>query len=79
MMSTALSIAAGRLGDMLGTHLYTKFGVFQACVIAITIVCALILAALLLVPQKLISTREGEINNLAFAEFDEDTRVEAPP
>jgi hypothetical protein len=47
---------------MLGTRLYDGFGGFQTCVIAITVVYALILPALLLVPRKLISTADGEVN-----------------
>ena len=61
MMSAALEVAAARLGDILGTRLYDNFGGFQTCVIAITIVYALILPTLLLVPRKLISTADGEI------------------
>jgi Major Facilitator Superfamily len=61
MMSAALEVAAARLGDILGTRLYDNFGGFQACVIAITIVYALILPTVLLIPRKLISTADGEI------------------
>jgi hypothetical protein len=62
MMAAALTFAIVRLGDMLGTRLYDGFGGFQTCVIAITVVYALILPALLLVPRKLISTADGEVN-----------------
>jgi hypothetical protein len=61
MMSAALEVAAARLVDILGTRLCDNFGGFQTCVIAITIVYALILPTLLLVPRKLISTADGEI------------------
>lgn len=60
MMSAALAVAAVRLGDILGTRLYDNFGGFQTCVIAITVVYALILPTLLLVPPKLIATADGE-------------------
>jgi hypothetical protein len=62
MMAAALTFAIVRLGDMLGTRLYDGFGGFQTCVIAITAVYALILPVLLLVPRKLISTADGEVN-----------------
>jgi len=39
-----------RIGDLLGTHLYDAFGGFSVCVVAITLVYALILPTLLLVP-----------------------------
>ena len=42
------------------TCLYDNFGGFQTCVIAITVVYALILPTLLLVPPKLIATADGE-------------------
>jgi hypothetical protein len=44
---------------MLGTRLYNRFGGFEACVAAITIVYALILPALLLVPRQLIATPDN--------------------
>ena len=62
MMSAALEIAAARLGDVLGTRLYDSFGGFRTCVIAITIVYALILPTLLLVPRKLTATADGEVD-----------------
>jgi hypothetical protein len=62
MMAAALEIAATRLGDVLGTRLYDNLGGFSTCVIAITIVYALILPTLLLVPRKLINTADGEVS-----------------
>ena len=59
MMSAALNVAVERAGDMLGTRLYNRFGGFEACVAAITIVYALILPALLLVPTQLIATPDN--------------------
>ena len=44
-----------RFGDVLGTNLYDHFGGFTVCVIAITVVYALILPMLLLVPKNLIA------------------------
>ena len=43
MMSGAVAVVAVRLGDVLGTRLYDNLGGFQTCVVAITIVYALIL------------------------------------
>jgi hypothetical protein len=50
-----------RFGDILGTNLYDYYGGFTVCVIAITVVYALILPALLLVPKDLIVTADGQM------------------
>jgi Na+/melibiose symporter-like transporter len=60
MMSVALNWIAVRFGDVLGTNLYDHYGGFAACVIAITVVYALILPTLLLVPKSLIATADGQ-------------------
>jgi hypothetical protein len=60
MMSTAFYYFVSRMGDLLGTVLYQKFGGFMVCVAAITIVYALILPTLLLVPKRLLATADGE-------------------
>jgi hypothetical protein len=60
MMSVGLNWVASRLGDVLGTQLYDRYGGFSACVIAITAVYALILPILLLVPKGLVATRDEE-------------------
>ena len=60
MMSVALNWIAVRFGDVLGTYLYDYYGGFTACVIAITVVYALILPILLLVPKNLIATVDGQ-------------------
>jgi hypothetical protein len=56
MLSGALYYVASRFGDVLGTHLYEYFGGFGVCVAMITIVYALILPTLLLVPPDLIAS-----------------------
>ena len=66
MMSWSLYYVVSRFGDVLGTHLYDRYGGFTVCVIAITIVYALILPALLLVPKHLIATADGQTPDLAF-------------
>jgi MFS family permease len=66
MMSNSLYFVVVRFGDVLGTNLYDRYGGFTVCVIAITIVYALILPALLLVPKRLIATADGETPELVF-------------
>ena len=61
MMSGGLNVVVSRFGDVLGTTLYDYYGGFAACVIAITIVYALILPCLLLIPKRLIATADGQI------------------
>jgi Na+/melibiose symporter-like transporter len=60
MMSSSLYFAVSRFGDVLGTNLYDHYGGFSVCVIAISIVYALILPTLLLVPKNLIATADGQ-------------------
>ena len=60
MMSGSLFFIASRFGDVLGTNLYDYYGDFSACVIAITIVYALILPTLLLVPRRLVGSADGQ-------------------
>lgn len=64
MMSGALYFIVSRFGDVLGTHLYEYYGGFTACVIAITVVYALILPVLWLVPKDLIATADGQVPEL---------------
>ncbi|WP_213741593.1 MFS transporter [Bradyrhizobium sp. dw_411] len=59
MMCGSLYFAVTRFGDVLGTNLYDHYGGFTVCVIAITIVYAMILPALLLVPRSLTATADG--------------------
>ena len=61
MMSSSLYFVISRFGDILGTTLYDRYGGFTVCVIAITLVYALILPTLWLVPKKLIATADGEV------------------
>jgi Na+/melibiose symporter-like transporter len=67
MMSGGLYWIASRFGDVLGTHLYDSYGGFAACVVAITIVYALILPTLLLVPRHLIATADGQTSEPGLA------------
>jgi hypothetical protein len=60
MMSWSLYYVVSRFGDVLGTNLYDHYGGFTVCVIAITIVYALILPTLLLVPKWLVATADGQ-------------------
>ncbi|MHB8528005.1 MAG: MFS transporter [Caulobacteraceae bacterium] len=61
MASTALYWLVSRAGDVLGTNLYDRFGSFTVCVVAITVVYALILPTLLLIPKRIIATADGEV------------------
>ena len=60
MMAASLSAIALQFGDVLGTNLYDYYGGFAVCVIAVTVVYALIIPALFLVPKRLIATADGE-------------------
>ena len=60
MMSSSLFFIVSRFGDVLGTNLYDYYGGFTACVIAITVVYALILPTLLFIPKPLTSTADGQ-------------------
>ena len=60
MMSSSLYFIAAHFGDVLGTGLYDHFGDFTVCVIAVTVVYALILPSILLIPKKLIATADGQ-------------------
>lgn len=51
---------SSRAGDLLGTWIYDKHGGFIPTVILTTLVYALILPVLLLVPKRLTATRDGE-------------------
>jgi Na+/melibiose symporter-like transporter len=61
MLANSLYFAVTRFGDLLGTHLYDAYGGFEVCVLAITIVYALILPILLLVPAGLIATADDGV------------------
>jgi Na+/melibiose symporter-like transporter len=60
MMSGSLFVVASRFGDVLGTSLYDYYGNFAVCVGAITVVYALILPMLLVVPSALTATADGQ-------------------
>jgi hypothetical protein len=62
MMSGSLFFIVSRFGDILGTNLYDHYGGFTACVISITVVYALILPTILLVPKHLIATADGQMS-----------------
>jgi hypothetical protein len=59
MASNAVYAVVTRVGDLLGTRLYDQFHTFTVCTIAITIVYALIIPALWLVPPRLTATPDG--------------------
>ena len=58
-----VAVVAVRLRDVLGTRLYDNLGGFQTCVVAITIVYALICRLFLPVPRTVTATADGEIGD----------------
>ena len=66
MTSAGLYAIVTGLDNLLGTNLYDHFGGFTVCVIAITVVYALILRVLLLVPKRLIETADGQTPEVSF-------------
>jgi hypothetical protein len=67
MMSGALYYVASRFGDVFGTKIYELYDGFFPCVVMITIVYALILPLLLLVPRELIALADGKTPKLESA------------
>jgi Major Facilitator Superfamily len=67
MMSGSLYFVVSRFGDVLGTYLYDHYGGFAVCVVAITLVYALILPTILLVPGDLIATADGRAPGFGLA------------
>jgi hypothetical protein len=69
MLVDGLIELSGRAGDLLGSQIYNNspHG-FLYCVIATTVVYALILPVILLVPKELIATADGEPNPVVEAE-----------
>jgi MFS family permease len=64
MMFIACFYIAFRFGDLFGTALYDRYG-FAVPVIATIVSTALVLPVLLIVPRRLIQTRDGEQLRLA--------------
>jgi MFS family permease len=64
MLVDGVLVLSARGGDLLGSKIYNSSPVngFLYCVIATTVVYALILPLILLVPKKLITTADGEQN-----------------
>ena len=60
MLYWALFYISQRFGDVLGTDLYDRFGDFKVCVIAITVVYALMIPILFLVPRQITDWKDGE-------------------
>lgn len=60
MLANSLYFVVTRFGDLLGTQLYDDYGGFSICVLSITLVYALILPAILLVPRPLTATADEQ-------------------
>jgi len=61
MMSWSMYALAVNVGNFWGTNLYEYHGGFVACVVATTLVYALIILVILLVPKALISGADAEV------------------
>ncbi|HLJ53147.1 MAG TPA: hypothetical protein VKT24_07160, partial [Rhizomicrobium sp.] len=60
MLSWSMYALAQNFGNLMGTELYAHGGGFPACVLATTLVYALMLPAILLVPKTLIALPDGQ-------------------
>jgi predicted MFS family arabinose efflux permease len=58
MMSGALYYIAVRFGDVLGTWLYSHFGGFGVCIVAITVVYALMVPILFTIPRRITEPKD---------------------
>jgi len=76
MMVDGVFVLSARGGDLLGSEIYASSPVhgFTYCVIATTIVYALILPIISLVPKGLVATADGERNPQVEAEMLEEVR-----
>jgi MFS transporter len=80
MLVDGVFMLSGRGGDLLGSKIYniSPTNGFLYCVIATTLVYALILPLILLVPEELIATAEGEPNPRVAAEVLEEIAETGP-
>lgn len=71
MMVEAGNLLSTRGGDLIGSMIYASSPAhgFQYCVIAISVVYALMLPVLLMVPKELLATSDGEPNPIIEAEL----------
>ncbi|MCO5400551.1 MFS transporter [Ralstonia soli] len=76
MLVDGVLALSARAGDLLGSHIYNSSQThgFTYCVIATTVVYALILPLIALTPKALIATRDGELNPEIEAEALSDPR-----
>lgn len=80
MMVEAGNLLSTRGGDLLGSWIYASSPThgFLYCVIAITVVYALMLPVLRMVPRELLATADGERNPVVEAELLEEIAETAP-
>ena len=80
MLVEGVFALSARGGDLLGSGIYNSSPShgFLYCVIATTIVYALILPLILLVPKDLISTADGESNRALGVEGPNETATTGP-
>ena len=60
LFGSSIYFISTRFGDLLGTEIYDHWGGFNVAVWATIFIYALILPVILLVPKRLIATRDGE-------------------
>ena len=60
LFGSSIYFISTRFGDLLGTEIYDHWGGFNVAVWATIAIYALILPVILLVPGRLIATRDGE-------------------
>jgi hypothetical protein len=65
LFGTSIFYVSSRFGDILGANIYAHGGGFTVAVWATIAIYALILPVLLLVPKRLIATRDGEALEIA--------------
>jgi MFS family permease len=56
MLSSSIYFISSRFGDVLGAYIYSHYGGFTPCVIAIVIAYALIVPVIFLIPRTIIAT-----------------------
>lgn len=80
MLVDGVLVLSARGGDLLGSKIYNMSPTngFLYCVIATTVVYALILPLILLVPKELIATADGEPNPKMAAEAAKEIAATGP-
>jgi len=80
MLVDGVLALSARAGDLLGSHIYNSSPAhgFAYCVMATTVVYALILPLIAMAPKALIATRDGEPNSEVEAEVRSEVQETEP-